>query len=336
MKAQIFLLGFIFIVCNTLCSHRNEERIRSDKINGMTLESPPKAIDSSKFDPLKDLNVNYVCIVPYAFSPKNNPSVVFNHKRQWWGEREEGVEELIKMARSRTMRVMLKPQVWMHQGWVGDFNLESPADWKLWEDAYRNYIVFYAEIAEANKVEIFCIGTEYKVVSSQRPDYWIGLIAEIRKIYSGELTYAANWDEYESISFWDKLDYIGINAYFPLSQKQNPERKELELVWQNISSRIELIHSKFQKPVLFTEFGYRSVDFAAGNQWELNGKTFNAELQEKAFRAFFNSPWKESWVAGGFIWKWEFEENAGGENNTKYTPQDKPALKAIREVYWAK
>lgn len=337
MKINLIAINIVLFLILALCSDSHKSPVLIEKkINGMTLESPPVAIDISKFDPLQDLNVNYVSIVPYAFSPKNDPSLVFNHPRQWWGEREEGVEELIKMAHSRSMKVMLKPQVWMHQGWVGDFYLENTDDWKLWEEAYTKYIVFYAKLAEINKVEIFCIGTEYKIVASKRPDYWISLIAEIREIYSGKLTYAANWDEYKSISFWDKLDYIGINAYFPLSQKQNPEKGELEFAWQNISNDIELFNVKFQKPVLFTEFGYRSVDYAAANQWELEEKKFNADLQDKVFRAFFNSVWQENWLAGGFIWKWEFEDAAGGKENTKYTPQGKPALNAIKEVYGTK
>lgn len=241
MKITLIVINIGLFLSLTLCSDSHEMvSYHETKINGMTLESPPTPIEASSFDPLKDLNVNYVCIVPYAFSPKIDPSVVFNHERQWWGERGDGVEELIKLARSRDLKVMLKPQVWMQSGWVGDFNLKSAADWELWEDSYRNYIVFYAEIAEAADIEIFCIGTEYKIVSSQRPNYWLDLIAEIRNIYSGRLTYAANWDEYENVSFWDKLDYIGINAYFPLSQKQHPERMELELAWQDISERIEL------------------------------------------------------------------------------------------------
>lgn len=93
------------------------------------------------------------------------------------------------------------------------------------------------------------------------------------------------------------------------------------------------LRPRFQKPILFTEFGYRSVDFAAGNQWELNGKAMNLELQQTAYRAFFNTMWKESYVADGFIWKWEFDKNAGGVNNKKYTPQGKPALNTISETY---
>ncbi len=199
----------------------------------MTLESPPKAIESTGFLPIKNIHANFVCIVPYGFSTINKHQVIFNHKRQWWGEREEGVIELIRMAKENEMKVMLKPQVWLQGGWVGDFVLESDKEWLDWERAYKKYILFYAQIAEKNDVDIYCVGTEYKTAAILRPDFWISLIAEIRKVYKGKLTYAANWDEYNEISFWDKLDFIGINAYFPLSQKANPSKRNSFLPGKN-------------------------------------------------------------------------------------------------------
>jgi len=45
---------------------------------------------------------------------------------------------------------------------------------------------------------------------------WKKLIQNIRKIYSGQLTYAANFDNYQNIAFWEDLDVMGINAYFKL------------------------------------------------------------------------------------------------------------------------
>jgi hypothetical protein len=35
-----------------------------------------------------------------------------------------------------------------------------------------------------------------------RPKYWQELILEIRKVYKGKLTYAANWDEFKRVPFW--------------------------------------------------------------------------------------------------------------------------------------
>lgn len=49
------------------------------------------------------------------------------------------------------------------------------------------------------------------------------LIRQIRRVYHGPLTYAANWSgEYKQIRFWDALDYVGIQAYFPLRHGRQP------------------------------------------------------------------------------------------------------------------
>jgi len=56
-------------------------------------------------------------------------------------------------------------------------------------------------------------------------------------------------------------------------------------------------------------------------------------LQKLAFQAIFEALWDKEWLAGGFVWKWEFENGAGGKDNLKYTPQGKPALEAITKAY---
>ena len=335
MKIGTIIFALSVVCSLSLCADRNSDGGEGStlKIKGMTLESPPGKIEANRLKPVSEIHANYVAIVPYAFTPKGKPEVFFNHERQWWGEKEEGVVELIKMARLNNMDVMIKPQVWMHRGWVGDFYLTDESDWSQWEKAYSKYVLFYARVCAENDVKIFCIGTEYKQVAVKRPEYWKSLIKQVRAIYSGKLTYAANWDEYDSVKFWNELDFIGVNAYFPLSKVKNPTVDKLKTKWENIIPGLSAFAKQYGKPILFTEFGYRSVDGAAGNQWELDEMPLNLAIQANAFRAFFETVWKDNQIAGGFIWKWEFDTNAGGANNLKYTPQGKPALQVISGAY---
>ena len=46
--------------------------------------------------------------------------------------------------------------------------------------------------------------------------HWRKLIRKTRSLYQGQLTYAANFDQYHEVSFWDALDFMGVNAYFSL------------------------------------------------------------------------------------------------------------------------
>jgi hypothetical protein len=170
----------------------------------------------------------------------------------------------------------------------------------------------------------------------KRPNYWQKLIKEIRKVYQGKLTYAANWDEFKRVPFWTEIDFIGIDAYFPLSEKKTPTVQELEIGWKPHKEEIIRTQKQFKKPILFTEFGYRSVDYNAKQPWLVDTVEGNINLQAQVngIRALHNQFWKEDWFAGGFVWKWFHKHNAvGGGRNNRFTPQNKPAQETLRKLY---
>ena len=91
-----------------------------------------------------------------------------------------------------------------------------------------------------------------------------------------------------------------------------------------------------KKLVLFTEFGYRSIDFTGRKPWSTDRSmgAVNLEAQTNATQAFFETFWKEDWIAGGFLWKWHHDhEIAGGKDNSRCTPQNKPAEQIIKYFY---
>lgn len=108
--------------------------------------------------------------------------------------------------------------------------MKNEADWDEWFANYRGFILDYAVMAEEHQIPMLCVGTELEMTSGREED-WRKVISEIRKVYSGKLIYAANFTEFEHVKFWDALDYIGIQAYFPLSTKTNPELSDLKSGW---------------------------------------------------------------------------------------------------------
>ncbi len=164
--------------------------------------------------------------------------------------------------------------------------------------------------------------------------YWLQLIKEVRKIYSGKITYAANWNEYKKVKFWKELDYIGVDAYFPLSNKKTPTEKECSLGWKKHKQNLRDISKESNKPVLFTEFGYMSSDSTAMEPWRSDRRKVNLLGQLNATTAIFDEFWKEDWFAGGFLWKWHPDhEKSGGIKNARFTPQNKPVESLIRTRY---
>jgi hypothetical protein len=334
MKSLLYAL----LLFTLSCTSQGQQPLVGNRINGVCLVAPSQPLVPDDLQPVKELGAGWVAVVPYAFSyGGNDPRINYDTSRQWWGERKAGVITTIEYAQAAGLKVMLKPHVWVRgQGWPGDFTLDSEAKWQQWEQSYADYLRTITHVADSLHVEMLCIGTEYRHAVVERPDFWRRLIAEIRQSYSGELTYAANWDNFEQVTFWDKLDYIGIDAYWPLCERETPTPETLAAGWREPLRSIERVQQQYQKPVLFTEYGYESRDHTAQGHWQASEatKTVNLEAQQRAYQTLYDTFWEQPWFAGGFLWKW-FPDHAeaGGEAHTGYTPQNKPVMSVIHENY---
>ncbi len=309
-----------------------------DKINGVSFVGSPNKITQSNVDPVLKVNANYTAIMPFGFIRSlNSPKVVFNTERQWFGETRAGAKQYIQLLQKNGVKIMIKPQIWVWHGeFTGDMAMQSEKDWGILEKSYLDFILTYAELAQETNAEIYCIGTELEEFVKNRPEYWQELILKVKNVYSGKLTYAANWDEYTRTPFWEKLDFIGVDAYFPLNEKRTPTQKEMQAGWQRWKTKLATLSAQKRTPVLFTEFGYRSMDYTAKKPWlvDRNEMTVNLNAQADATKVVFEEFWKEDWFAGGFIWKWFINhEKSGGIEDNRFTPQNKPAENVIRRYY---
>lgn len=328
-----FYFYFLLFVAQLLFA----QTITTEKMNGINFVSPKLKAKLSGIDSLKTVNANWIAICPFSFLYENSSKIEYNNtSKNWWGDTKIGLIEQIKKAKASKLKVFIKPHFWvMNKGWAGNFNLSGNTK-KEWENNYKNYMLYLAKLSDSLQVEMLSLGTELKTYTNKHPEFFSSLIDEVKKTYKGKLTYAANWDEYLDISFWNKLDFIAIDAYFPLSEKKIPEVNELKKSWQPIISKLKSISVKYNKQIFFAEYGYKSIDYTANKQWEFEDtpKTENINLiaQTNAYTALYNSIWKESFIAGGFLWKW-YNDYDLNKNNSDYTPQQKPAQKIIKQVY---
>jgi len=301
-----------------------------EKIGGLTLEAPPRPFTEEKFSEIESLNLNWVAVVPYAFMKSESPTVHYDPsaKGRWWGESLVGVETQIQSAQKRGLKVMLKPQVWIQRGfYTGKMKFKSEGEWEAFESSYRNYILTLLNSDICKKVDALCIGTEFDIAVHERPQFWKKLITECRQLFTGKLTYAANWDALEGTSFWGDLDAIGANAYFPINLKK-PKKS-----WVKNLNQLKSLHEKYGKPVIFTEYGYRSVEKTTVEPWAEAGKRSpNLEQQKTALKLLYQEVWGKPWFNGGFLWKWKLRP-AGGPKDRGYTVQDKPAAEVVAQVY---
>ena len=312
-------------------------QLNAQHINGLTIVGTPDSFSVNPYPRIAETQANWICLVPYGFTRMGDTALHYNLERQWWGEKRKGLVENIKLARAQGLKIFLKPQVYIPGSWPGQLDYED-SDWLIWEKNYKAFINFYLDIAIEYDIEMFCVGTEFKVSEQKRKSFWRSLIKDLRCKYAGDLCYSSNWDSYNKVPFWDLLDFVGISSYFPLSSKKLPKEKELNKAWKAKIAELKAFSQDQGKPILFTEYGYLSVDGCTGKTWELeknvNSLNINQKAQANAFEALYKNLWEEEFWAGGFIWKW-FPNDQGHEGYIPrdYTPKNKLAEDIIKEWF---
>lgn len=289
----------------------------------------------ASLEKLSGLGVEYLSLCVTQYQEKYNSIDIKATEKT---PSDKSMKHVIRKSHELGLKIMLKPHVDLIDKldgtyWRADIGFASEKDWGKWFSNYEKYILYYARMAQETGVEIFCVGTELSF-TTQREAEWRKLIAEVKKIYDGKLVYAANWDNFKNVKFWDELDFAGIDAYFPLTYNNSPTLEDLKKGWEKWKYEIEAWQIRVNKPVLFTEIGYPSSQHAPYTPWKGGmGGNADIEIQAKCYEAFFQTVWNEPWFAGVYWWKWDTNTKAGGKYNRQFTPQNKPAQDIIAANY---
>jgi Glycoside Hydrolase Family 113 len=253
---------------------------------------------------------------------------------------DDGVRRAIDEVHAAGLHVMLKPHVDPMDGaWRGQI---GPGDPAAWFESYAAFVEHYATIAREKNVEMLCVGTELVTMTDSRyAGSWSTLIARLRAVYPGLLTYAANanapGDELTSVSFWPQLDLLGLDVYTPLTDQTDPSRADLVAGWRRNRNGHDMVaayrnlQAAHGKPVIFTEIGYRSADGTnrAPWDWQASARADPAE-QADCYEAMYEVWSAEStWMKGLFWWSWAVPRPGAGD--TGYEPWTKPAEDVLRQ-----
>jgi hypothetical protein len=335
INKRILLSVFFLLLIAT--SGQSQPTISKQK--GVCWVGGREVVTEKELTALVTNNINWISQTPFAWQRDAGSSSIrmnTNSDRVWWGESDDGISKTTELASKVGIKTILKPHLWVRDGWPGDIVMKSDTAWQNWFKNYEKFIVHYARLAQKNNIEIFCVGTELQQ-TTKREKEWRTLIAKIRSVYNGKLIYAANFhEEYEHIKFWDALDYIGVQAYFPLAKNQQAPLSDLVKNWSEPLAAVERVHKKYNKPVVFTEIGYRSDADAAIEPWrwpqEASGIKISNEAQANCYQAFFKAAWNKSWLAGVYFWKW-YPHGPRRMATLDFTPQGKPAEKVLAENF---
>lgn len=280
---------------------------------------------------MRGLGATAVAIVPYAFTRAPAEASV---RYRGTDESDARMMRTIAQARRQGLRVMLKPQLWARGIFTGDIVFANDADFDRWFADYRRWMLHNARLAALERTDLLVIGTELGGVTRgpRQQAAWRGLIHDVRRIYSGPVTYAANWaGDFELLPFWDALDVLGLNMYFPLAgpgeqpKAGSPRLRELE-------AKLAAMSRRHRKPILFTEIGYAASAAAAVEPWKESNAPLDPAMQARCYQTVFESFYRKPWLAGLFWWKWP-SHGRGGPQDESFNPLGKPALQVLERWY---
>ncbi|NEE00681.1 glycoside hydrolase family 113 [Phytoactinopolyspora halotolerans] len=253
--------------------------------------------------------------------PFTEPPTVTDDELRW----------AIRRARELGLRVCLKPTVNCADGtwraFIAFFDQDVPGEpsWTEWFASYREFILHYARIAQQEDCELLCIGCEM-VQADRQERHWRELIADVRRVYDGLVTY--NCDKYQEdrLTWWDAVDVITSSGYYPSG------------TWTEHLDRIEGVVERWGKPFFFMEAGCPSREGSAArpNDWTLAGAASPAE-QERYYREMFEACTGRPWMQGFMLWDWPPRLYAIDEaaHNDDYCVYAKPAQDVVGEHYRA-
>ena len=232
-------------------------------------------------------------------------------------------DEVRKLGLHLVIKAMVNVRDGYWRAYIRFFDTYVPTEptWEQWFASYDEFVVELAKTAQEVGAEMFCLGCEM-VGTDHRADEWRDLIAQVRKVYDGPLTYNCDKFQEHHVTWWDAVDVISSSGYYPIDQ--------LEEHFQ----RVEAVAEKFGKPFFFMESGCPSREGSeyVPNNWNYGGDQSN-ETQARWYQAYTDMLIKHPKIRGCVWWDWSavrlYPIESAATNNG-YCTYGKPAEKILQ------
>jgi hypothetical protein len=244
------------------------------------------------------------------------------------------IQGFIAAAHQRDLAVLLRPLIddtpLMKAGhWRGQL---QPSDPGAWYASYKTLMLKYGGLAQTQDAEALDIATELTSLQNNT-SAWLDLIAAVREVYTGQLTYSSNWGG-PYPAFGSALDFASVDAFFPLSAPHGASVAQLVSAWQQWTPLLSQIHASLGKPLVLTEVGTTSEpdSYRSPYDWH-HGGGVSLEAQRRYYAASCQALKP---LVGGMYW-WVYYANwfdkVTPASDPGFQPVGKPAEQEITACY---
>ena len=294
---------------------------------------------------LTDWGANWVSLTPFGRTYDLHPTGIDLTFEAPFEDNRANVIRAIGMAHARGMRVLLVPHLWVETGgWRAEIEPWGADGWERWAKAYERFILSWAQVAREAGADMLSVGVELRSwVTTGRAPSFASIIRAVREVYPGPLTYSANWDDVADTTILSELDVIGINAFYPLTDREKAGFEQLLKGGSKVAKQVEQLAADHRKPVLFTEIGYTTRQDPALRPWEWPDKMQNVRVdqraQAEAYRGLIAPLLRIPSFLGFFVWRvYADPDDMSQEAEWGFSPRGKLAESVVRDAfaaYWA-
>ena len=250
----------------------------------------------------------------------------------------EGFDDLtfaVEQARKAGLGVLLKPRLTVFDCSLSAGAIE-PADTATFFADYRQLLLRYAALADRCDASMLAVGCELAhLTGPAHRESWLRLIDHTRQAFGGPLVYAATCGEALQLSFWDALDYIGVEMLTPVTPTEPTSADAILARWLQVppvagatgaydhSTHVATWRSlarHHRKPILLTEAGVRRIagssDRPVGGDIAYAAADFT--LDARFYQALIRvaSEVSDGWLAGMFLSGWRIDAAPASQAGT--------------------
>ncbi|MFO0762026.1 MAG: hypothetical protein U0359_36640 [Byssovorax sp.] len=301
------------------------------------------AASARAMDESARMGATWVSLTPFGRTMDLKPTGIDLSFEAPFAENRKNLLRAMDQAHARGLKVLLVPHLWVESGeWRALIDPGTDEGWARWIEAYRAFLLTWAEVAREGSAEMLSVGVEMRSwVTTGRAGAMVAIIDDVRKVYPGLLTYSANWDDVGDTAILGAIDLIGINAFYPLADHDGASVEELAEGGRKVAAGIESLARAVNKPVVLTEIGYTTRSDPAVKPWEwpdsMKGVKVDERAQAEAYSALIAPFLQARWCAGFFIWRlYADPDDVSQEAEWGFSPRGKLSELVVRDAFTAR